>query len=74
MGDGNRTKPDAFSRVRLFQGIRPLQTSQIPKDILAGVTLAAMNIPEALGYTRIAGTPVVTALHAVIADGGVPGR
>jgi high affinity sulfate transporter 1 len=66
MGDGNRTKPDAFSRVRLFQGIRPLQTSQIPKDILAGVTLAAMNIPEALGYTRIAGTPVVTGLYTLL--------
>ena len=52
--------------MRLFQGIRPLQTSRIPKDILAGVTLAAMNIPQALGYTRIAGTPVVTGLYTLL--------
>jgi high affinity sulfate transporter 1 len=39
---------------------------QAPKDILAGVTLAAMNIPQALGYTRIAGTPVVTGLYTLL--------
>jgi len=52
--------------MRLFQGVRPLQASRIPKDILAGVTLAAMNIPQALGYTRIAGTPVVTGLYTLL--------
>ena len=66
MGDGNRAKSHAFSRLGLFQGIRPLQTSGIPKDVLAGVTLAAMNIPQALGYTRIAGTPVVTGLYTLL--------
>ena len=66
MGDGNRTKPHAFDRLSLFQGIRPLRKSRIPKDVLAGVTLAAMNIPQALGYTRIAGTPVVTGLYTLL--------
>jgi SulP family sulfate permease len=66
MDHGNRAKPYVFSRLRLFQGIRPLQTSRIPKDVLAGVTLAAMNIPQALGYTRIAGTPVVTGLYTLL--------
>jgi len=27
---------------------------------------AAMNIPQVLGYTRIAGTPVVTGLYTVL--------
>jgi high affinity sulfate transporter 1 len=36
------------------------------KDVLAGVTLAAMNIPQVLGYTRIAGTPVVTGLYTLL--------
>jgi sulfate permease, SulP family len=52
--------------LRLFQGIRPLRRSLIAKDVLAGVTLAAMNIPQALGYTRIAGTPVVTGLYTLL--------
>lgn len=50
----------------MFRSIRPLQPSQIPKDVLAGVTLAAMNIPQVLGYTRIAGTPVVTGLYTLL--------
>ena len=32
----------------------------------AGLTLASMNIPQVLGYTRIAGTPVVTGLYTVL--------
>jgi high affinity sulfate transporter 1 len=36
------------------------------RDALAGVTLAAMNIPQALGYTKIAGTPVVTGLYTLL--------
>ena len=66
MGDGNRTKPQAFGWLPLFQGIRPLRRSRIPKDVLAGVTLAAMNIPQALGYTKIAGTPLVTGFYTLL--------
>jgi len=36
------------------------------RDVLAGVTLASMNIPQVLGYTRIAHTPVVTGLYTVL--------
>ena len=52
----------------LFEGIRPLSRAGAIRDALAGVQLAAMNIPQALGYTSIAGMPVVTGLlHAVAA-------
>jgi SulP family sulfate permease len=54
------------SRLALFQGLRPLKKSEVPNDIIAGLTLAAMNIPQALGYTRIAGTPVVTGLYTLL--------
>ncbi|MGP8127539.1 MAG: SulP family inorganic anion transporter [Candidatus Bathyarchaeia archaeon] len=50
----------------LFQGILPLQKSQISKDIVAGVTLATLAIPEVMGYTRIAGTPVITGLFTIL--------
>jgi MFS superfamily sulfate permease-like transporter len=36
------------------------------RDAFAGFALAAMNIPQALGYTRIAGTPVVTGLYTLL--------
>jgi sulfate permease, SulP family len=35
-------------------------------DIVAGVTLAAMNIPQLLGYARIAGMPLVTGLYTAL--------
>ena len=35
-------------------------------DVVAGLTLAAVAIPECMGYTSIAQTPVVTGLYTVI--------
>ena len=53
-------------RLSLFGGLRPFSRSGAAHDALAGVTLASMNIPQVLGYTRIAGTPVVTGLYTVL--------
>ena len=53
-------------RLSLFEGLRPFSRSAAVRDVLAGVTLASMNIPQVLGYTRIAGTPVVTGLYTVL--------
>jgi sulfate permease, SulP family len=36
------------------------------RDAFAGSTLAAMSIPQALGYTAIAGMPVVTGLYSLL--------
>jgi MFS superfamily sulfate permease-like transporter len=36
-------------------------------ETLAGATLAALAVPEVLGYARIAGMPVVTGLYTMIA-------
>ncbi|MBI1377370.1 MAG: STAS domain-containing protein [Frankiales bacterium] len=35
-------------------------------DVVAGVTLAAVAIPEVMGYTSIAGTPIATGLYTII--------
>ncbi len=53
-------------RFALFRGIRPLTRDGAVRDVLAGVTLASMNIPQVLGYARIAGMPVVTGLYTVL--------
>ena len=66
MDDGNLTARRTFHRLNLFQGVRPLIRAQILKDVVAGITLSAMNIPQVLGYTRIAGTPVVTGLYTLL--------
>jgi len=54
------------NRVPILQGILPIKRSQVPADIVAGITLAALNIPQAMGYTEIAGTPVITGLYAIL--------
>src|SRR4029079_4733661 len=53
-------------RLEFFAGLRPLSRSGAVREVLAGVTLASMNIQQVLGYTRIAGTPVVTGLYTVL--------
>jgi len=53
-------------RLNLLDGIRPFSLREAGRDALAGVALASMNIPQALGYTRIAATPVVTGLYTVL--------
>ncbi len=51
---------------RIFASLRPLTRAAVVRDGLAGVTLAALNVPQALGYTKIAGTPVVTGLYTLL--------
>ncbi len=51
---------------RILQGLLPLKPREALKDGVAGLTLASMNAPQVLGYTRIAGTPVVTGLYTVL--------
>ena len=52
--------------LKLFQSARPFKPAAALRDGFAGITLAAMNIPQALGYTRIAGMPVVTGLYSLL--------
>ena len=56
----------SYSPVKILDGIRPYQRAWLSKDILAGVTLAALAIPEVMGYTKIAGTPVITGLYTIL--------
>ena len=50
----------------LFEGILPIDKASVPKEVIAGVTLAALAIPEVMGYTRIAGMPVITGLYTIL--------
>jgi sulfate permease, SulP family len=47
-------------------GILPIDRSLISRDVIAGITLAALAIPEVMGYTKIAGMPVVTGLYTIL--------
>lgn len=53
-------------RLSMFQGILPIDGSRLPSNIIAGITLAALAIPEVMGYTKISGTPVITGLYTIL--------
>ncbi len=44
----------------------PFDRARLPVELLAGVTLAALAIPETMGYTKIAGMPVITGLYTIL--------
>lgn len=50
----------------IFQGIWPLRLKQVPLEIIAGITFAALAIPEVMGYTKIAGMPLVTGIYTIL--------
>jgi len=50
----------------LFRGMRPFNRARAGRDCVAGIQLAAMNIPQALGYTSIAGTPAITGFYTLL--------
>src|SRR5215470_11538297 len=49
----------------ILQGLLPFEKVRIGPDILAGITLATLGIPEVMGYTKIIGTPVITGLYTL---------
>lgn len=50
----------------ILQGILPINQASLPTEVLAGLTFACLAIPEVMGYTKIAGTPVVTGLYTIL--------
>jgi high affinity sulfate transporter 1 len=54
------------NRLPLLQGVFPFDRSHAASDIVAGITLAALAIPEVMGYTKIAGTPEITGLYTML--------
>ena len=62
----NEARTGIARYVSVLDGIRPYRRDWLSKDIVAGVTLAALAIPETMGYTKIAGMPVITGLYTIL--------
>ena len=46
--------------------LRQYNRAWLSTDVIAGLTLAAVAIPECMGYTSISQTPLVTGLYTII--------
>ncbi len=66
MGAAADAKAAKKWRVPILQGVLPVDRARIPADLIAGATLAALAIPEVMGYTKIAGMPVITGLYTIL--------
>ena len=58
-----------FSRIswpRPFVGLRGITLADVPREVSAGFTLAALMIPLNIGYAQVAGLPPVAGLYAAI--------
>jgi high affinity sulfate transporter 1 len=48
------------------ESLRDYDKAWLSGDVIAGLTLAAIAIPEVMGYTSIAQTPIVTGVYTII--------
>ncbi|WP_288843177.1 SulP family inorganic anion transporter [uncultured Deefgea sp.] len=55
-----------WPNIPLARGVLPNSRQGVINDAKAGIALASVNIPQVLGYTSIAGTPIVTGLYTVL--------
>lgn len=61
MGQENK-----FQWPTVFTGLRNFKWANAPREISAGITLAALIIPLNIGYAQVAGLPPVAGLYAGI--------
>lgn len=52
--------------MRPFQALLPIRRDLLAPEAIAGITLAAVAVPESLGYATIAGMPVVSGLYTML--------
>lgn len=62
----NTSKEQSGFHLPFMQGILPINAAQIPHELIAALTLAALAVPEVMGYTKIAGVPVILGLYTML--------
>jgi len=51
---------------RPFAGLQGVKLADVPREAMAGITLAALMIPLNIGYAQVAGLPPAAGLYAAI--------
>ena len=49
-----------------LEGLLPLDPSRFRAEIIAGIIMAAIFIPEVMGYSKIAGMPIISGIYTII--------
>ncbi len=62
----NNTLLSKIRWLRPFAGLQGITMADVPREAMAGVTLAALMIPLNIGYAQVAGLPPAAGLYAAI--------
>ncbi len=57
--------PELATGWPLFDGLGRFSAPRLRADVVAGITLAVLAIPEVMGYAKIIGTPMITGLYTL---------
>jgi sulfate permease, SulP family len=59
---------DLISRFKgvFFEGLLPLDGSRFLPELIAGIVMATIFIPEVMGYSKIAGMPIITGIYTIL--------
>ena len=52
--------------MKIFQTMKNYKLNYLPKDILAGIIIAAVSIPISMGYAEVSGLPPVYGLYGSV--------
>lgn len=61
----DHARPTGLRRIPLVRWLPAYRGARMPRDLLAGAVVAALAVPQALGYAGIAGVPVQVGLYAI---------
>ncbi len=53
-------------RLPILEGVLPIDMPRLPTEVIAGLTLAALAMPEVMGYAKIAEMPVILGLYTLV--------
>ena len=56
-----------LDRIPIVSTLRGYQTSSVRPDLIAGIVLATMLLPQGMAYAEVTGLPPVTGIYTTIA-------
>lgn len=59
------TRPSSATLLPGLHRLRGYRRAQLPGDVVAGLIVAALAVPQALGYAAVAGVPVQVGLYTI---------
>jgi high affinity sulfate transporter 1 len=67
LGEGTSTRARFLDRIPIVSTLRDYEHSRLRPDLVAGIVLATMLVPQGMAYAELTGLPAVTGIYTTIA-------